>query len=121
MLRGLMLADENDRDLPSIALFENRIFVDVDLVQRRPELAEQGCDGGFGLLTKVTSGTRVQGDVARATGGQPRIFGHDAQDALGVNLLEGGEMRQDFGDGPAVRPGFQCRSSPGKSPSSVSR
>src|SRR5439155_4468259 len=62
MLRGLMLADENDRDLPSIALFENRIFVDVDLVQRRPELAEQGCDGGFGLLTKVTSGTRVQGD-----------------------------------------------------------
>src|SRR5206468_744619 len=40
-------------------------FVDVDLVQRRPELAEQGCDGGFGLLTKVTSGTRVQGDVVK--------------------------------------------------------
>ena len=75
MLRGLVLADENYRDIPSIALSENRIFVDVDLVQRGLEFAQQGCDGGFGFLTKVTSTARVQSDVVGAAGRQPRVFG----------------------------------------------
>ena len=39
MLRGLVLADENHRDIPSVALFKKRIVVDVDFVQRGPELA----------------------------------------------------------------------------------
>ena len=75
MLGGLVLPDEDYRDIPSVALPENRIFVDVDLLQGGSEFAQQGCDGGFGFLTKVTSGTRVQGDVARATGLEPRVFG----------------------------------------------
>ena len=75
MLRRFVLADENYRDIPSIALLEKRIFVDVDLVQSGPEFAQQGCDGGFGFLTKVTSGTRIQSDVARAAGLEPNVFG----------------------------------------------
>ena len=75
MLRGLVLADENYRDIPSIALPENRIFVNVDLLQGGSEFAQQGCDGGFGFLTKVTSRSRVQSDVSRATGHKPRVFG----------------------------------------------
>ena len=75
MLGGLVLPDEKDRDIPSIALGENRIFVDVDLVQRGPEFAQHGGDDGFGFLTKVTSRARVQSDVSRATGRKPSIFG----------------------------------------------
>ena len=75
MLGGLVLPDENDRDIPSIALGENLIFVDVDLVQRGPEFAQHGGDDGFGFLTKMTSRARVQSDISRATGRKPRIFG----------------------------------------------
>ena len=75
MLGGLVLPDENHRDIPSIARCENRVFVDVDLVQRGPEFAQHRGDDGFGLLTKVTSRARVQSDVSRATGRQPRVFG----------------------------------------------
>lgn len=75
MLRGLVLPDEDYWDIPSIALFENRIFVDVDLVQRGPELAQHRGDRGFGFVTKVTSRARVQSHVSRATGRKPRIFG----------------------------------------------
>src|SRR5215472_4924574 len=75
MLRGLMLPDEDYRDIPSIALFENRIFVDVDLVQRGRELPQHGGHGRFGFLTKVTARARVQSYVSRATGRKPRIFG----------------------------------------------
>lgn len=75
MFRGLVLPDENDRDIPSIALGENLIFVDVDLVQRGPEFAQHGGDDGFGFLTKMTSRARVQSDISRATGRKPRIFG----------------------------------------------
>jgi len=75
MLRGLMLPDEDYRDVPSVALLENRIFVDVDLVQRGSELPQHRGDGSFGFLTKVTSRARVQGYVSRATGRKPRIFG----------------------------------------------
>ena len=75
MLGGLVLPDENDRDIPSIALGENRIFVDVDLVQRGPEFAQHGGDDGSGFLTKVTSRARVQSDVSRPTGRKPSIFG----------------------------------------------
>lgn len=75
MFRSLVLPDENDRDIPSIALGENLIFVDVDLVQRGPEFAQHGGDDGFGFLTKMTSRARVQSDISRATGRKPRIFG----------------------------------------------
>jgi hypothetical protein len=75
MLGGLVLPDENDGDIPSIALGESRVFVDVDLVQHGPEFAQHGGDDRFGFLTKVASRARVQGDVSRATGRKPRIFG----------------------------------------------
>ena len=75
VLCGLVFPDENYRDIPSIALCENRIFVNVDLVQRGPEFAQHRGDDGFGFLTKVTSRSRVQSDVSRATGHKPRVFG----------------------------------------------
>ena len=75
LLRGLVLPYLDYWDIPFIALFEYRIFVDVDLVQRGPELAQHRGDRGFGFLTKVTSWARVQSHVSRATARKPRIFG----------------------------------------------
>jgi hypothetical protein len=44
-------------------------------VQRGPEFAQHRGDDRFGFLTKVTSRSRVQSDVSRATGHKPRVFG----------------------------------------------
>jgi len=75
MLGGFARADENYGDVPCIALFQNRVFVDVDFAEHSAKFAQQRGDGGFGFFAKVTPGTRVERDVAWATGRKLLIFG----------------------------------------------
>ena len=56
MLGGFVRADENDRNVPSIALFQNGVFVDVHFTEDSAKFAEQGRDGGLCFFAKVTAG-----------------------------------------------------------------
>ena len=79
MLRGFAPGDENHRNVPSKALLQSGIFVDVDLAQRGAKFAQQGRDSGLCLLAKMASRSCVQRDVARTAGREPRIFGRVAR------------------------------------------
>lgn len=71
MLRGFACADENHWNVPAVAFFEDRIFLDVDFAKDRAELAKQRRDGGLRFLAEMTSGARVQGNVARSASSEP--------------------------------------------------
>jgi hypothetical protein len=74
MLRRFALADENDRDFPSVAFFQPRILVNIHFMKDRPELLQNGGDGCFRFLAKVASGTRVQRDVARPASSDAQLL-----------------------------------------------
>lgn len=74
MLGGFARADENYRDVPSIALFQNRVFVDVDFAEHSAKFAEQRRDGGLGFLAKMTPRPRIERDIARTTPRELCIF-----------------------------------------------
>ena len=67
MLGGFVRADENHGDVPSIALFQDRVFVDVDFAEHKAKFAEQRRDGRLGFFAKMTPGTRVERDIPRTT------------------------------------------------------
>ena len=79
MLCGFVRADENCGNVPSIALLQNRVLINVDFAQDRAKFAKQRRDGGFGFLTKVAARTRVKRDVARAAGRKLRVFARIAR------------------------------------------
>jgi len=59
MLGGFVLADENHGDVPSIALFQNGVFVYVDFAKSGIQLAQQRRDSGFGFFAEMAAGTRI--------------------------------------------------------------
>jgi hypothetical protein len=71
-------ADENHRNFPIVALFQNRILIDIDLAKAGAEFLQERRDGGLGFVAKVASGARVESDVAWAASGKAGIFGMGA-------------------------------------------
>ena len=74
MLGGFVRTDENHGDVPSVAFFQNSIFVDVHFAENGAELAEQRGNGGLGFFAKVTAGARIERNAAWAAGRELRIF-----------------------------------------------
>jgi hypothetical protein len=74
MLRGLPRADENHRNVPPIALFQKRIFIDVDFAQRRAELRQQRSNGSSGFVAQMAARAGIECHVVRAGGREPLIF-----------------------------------------------
>lgn len=72
---GFAGTDEDHRNIPSIALTQNRIGVDVYFAERRSKLSEQRRNGGTSFVAQMAARTRVQRDFARASRREPQIFG----------------------------------------------
>ncbi len=62
MLRRFPPANEDDRNIPAVALFQNRIGINIDFPEGGAELSQERRDGGLGFLAKVASWTRIEGD-----------------------------------------------------------
>jgi hypothetical protein len=75
VLGGFVSADENYGNIPSKALSQNSIFINVDFAEVSVKFPEQRSDGGLGFFAKMASGARIERDVARAASCKPRIFG----------------------------------------------
>jgi hypothetical protein len=75
MFGSFVRPDEDHGDVPSITLFQNGVLVDVHFSQGSAKFAQQRRDGGLGFFAKVAAGTRIERDIARATGSEPDIFG----------------------------------------------
>jgi len=74
MFRGFPRTDEDNRDVPPVALVQNRIFVDVDFAQRRAKLQQQRRNGGFGFVAEMAAWASIKRYVARAGGREPLIL-----------------------------------------------
>lgn len=82
MLGSFLRADENDRNIPAVALFQDRIVINIDFAEDGVEFRQNRGDRGFGFLAKVASWTRVESDVAWAGSGKAGVFG------VGAHRLE---------------------------------
>ncbi len=75
MLGRFLLADENNGNIPTVALPQNRIGIYIHFVQDRAELSQERGDGGLGFVAEVASGTSIESNVAGTAGGKPGVFG----------------------------------------------
>ena len=75
MLGRFPLADENHRNVPTVALLQDGIGIYIYLPEGRAELSQERRDGGLGFVAKVASGARIESDVAWAGSGKADIFG----------------------------------------------
>jgi hypothetical protein len=78
MLGRFPLADENHRNVPTVALLQDRVGIYIDFSQRGAELLQERRDGGLGFVAQVASGPRIESDVAWAGSGKTGIFGMSA-------------------------------------------
>src|SRR5258707_12553323 len=89
MLRRFPLANEDDRNIPAVALFQKRIGINIDFPKGGAELSQQRRDSRLGFLAEVASWTRIQGDVAGRGSGKARVFGMGAHRLIAKLQLTG--------------------------------
>ena len=77
MLRRFPLADEDHRNIPTVALLQDRIGIYIDF-QGGAEFSQERRDGSLGFVAEVASGTRVESNVAGPGGGKAGVFGMHA-------------------------------------------
>ena len=78
MLRRLPLADEDHRNIPTVALLEDGIIIYVDFSEGGAELSQERRDDSLGFLAEVAPRTRVEGYVAGAASSETDVFGMSA-------------------------------------------
>ncbi len=72
------LANEDHRNIPAVALLEDRIGVYIDFAKDSAKFAQERSDGRLGFVAKVASWTRVESDVAGTGSGKACVFGMSA-------------------------------------------
>ena len=75
MLRRFPLADEDHRNVPTVALLKDRIGIYIHFSEFRAEFPQERRDGRFGFVAKMAARTRVESNVARAGRGKAVVFG----------------------------------------------
>src|SRR4029077_9764663 len=78
MLRRLPLADEDHRNIPTVALLEDGIIIYVDFSEGGAELPQERRDDSLGFLAEVAPRTGVQSYVAGAASSETDVFGKSA-------------------------------------------
>ncbi len=78
MLRHFPLADEDHRNIPTVALLQCRVGIYIDFPEGGAEFLQERRDGRLGFVAKVASGTRVESDFAEAGSGKAVVFGMSA-------------------------------------------
>ena len=74
MLGGFLLADEKNRNIPTVALLQHRIVIHIDLAEDGAEFAQEWRDGGFRFVAEITARTSIKRNVEPTTSGQPQVF-----------------------------------------------
>ncbi len=74
MLRHFPLANEDYRNIPTVALLQDRIGIYIDFSESGAEFMQERRDGSFGFVAEVASRTRVESDVAGAGSGKAGVF-----------------------------------------------
>jgi hypothetical protein len=78
MFGGFASADEDHRNIPTVALLQDRIVIYIDFPKGRTEFLQERRDGRLGFVTEVAPGTRVESNVAVAGSGKAGVFGMSA-------------------------------------------
>ncbi len=74
MLRRFPLSDEDHRNIPTVALLQDRIGIYIDFPEGGAEFSQEWRDGRLGFVAEVASWTRVESDVAGTGSGKARVF-----------------------------------------------
>src|SRR5712691_11917399 len=91
MLRRFPLSDEDHRNIPTVALLQDRIGIYIDFPEGRAEFSQERRDGRLGFVAEVASGTRVESNVARPGSGKAGVFGMSAHRFVAKLHLTGGQ------------------------------
>ena len=75
MLRRFPLANKNHRNVPTVALLQDRIGIYIDFSEDGSEFSQERRDGRLGFVAEVASGTRVESNVAGPGSGKAGVFG----------------------------------------------
>jgi len=78
MLRRFPLSDEDHRNIPTVALFQDRIGIYIDFPEGAAEFSQERRDGSLGFVAEVASRTRVESNVAGPGSGKAGVFGMSA-------------------------------------------
>ena len=93
MLRRFPLANEDHRNIPTVALLEDRIGVYIDFPEDSAEFSQERRDGGLGFVAKMASRTGIKGDIAGSGSGKARVFGMRAHRLSAKPHLTGEQAR----------------------------
>jgi len=78
MLRHFPLADEDHRNIPTVALLQCRVGIYIDFPEGGAEFSQERSDGSLGFVAEVASGTRVESNAAGPGSGKAGVFGMSA-------------------------------------------
>jgi len=78
MLRRFPRAEEDYRNITTVALLQCRIGIYIDFPEGRAEFSQERRDGRLGLVAEVASGTGVESNVAGPGSGKAGVFGMSA-------------------------------------------
>lgn len=68
------MSDEDHRNIPTVALLQDRIGIYIDFPESGAEFSQERRDGSLGFVAEVASGTRVESDVAGSASGKKGVF-----------------------------------------------
>ena len=74
VLRCFPLSDEEHRNIPTIALLQDRIGIYIDFPEGGAEFSQERRDGHLGFVAEVAFGTRVESNVAGPGSGKAGVF-----------------------------------------------
>ncbi len=89
MLRRFPLSDEDHRNIPTVALFQDRIGIYIDFPEGAAEFSQERRDGRLGFVAEVASRTRVESNVAGPGSGKAGVFGMSAHRSVAKVHLTG--------------------------------
>ena len=90
MLRRFPLANKNHRNVPTVALLQDRIGIYIDFSEDGSEFSQERRDGRLGFVAQVAFGTRVESDVAGTGCRKAGVFGMSAHRFVVKVHLTGG-------------------------------
>lgn len=91
MLRRFLLADEDHRNIPAVALLQDRIGIYIHFAEDCTEFAQERRNGGLGFVAKMASRTGIERHVTRTGSSKAFVFGMGAH-RFGAKLHLTGEQ-----------------------------
>jgi len=75
MLGGFARAEEKNGNVPSVALLQDRVLINIHFPKAWAEFPKQGFDKGFGFFAEMAAGARVERNVQWFARGKAQVLG----------------------------------------------